>query len=56
LSALAASLATPFVLLASGRFGEALLIAAMAVLLWWKHRENIARLIAGTEGRIGQRA
>jgi acyl phosphate:glycerol-3-phosphate acyltransferase len=28
-------------------------LALMAILLYWKHRENIARLIAGTESRIG---
>jgi len=27
----------------------------MAALLWWKHRPNIERLLAGTEGRIGQK-
>ena len=31
-------------------------LAAMVVLLLWKHRENIARLRAGTEPRIGQKA
>ncbi len=30
-------------------------LAAMVVLLLWKHRENIARLRAGTESRIGQK-
>lgn len=56
LSALVASLAAPLALAASGRYAAALVIAAMAALLWWKHRENIARLIAGTESRIGQKA
>ncbi len=27
----------------------------IAVLVWWRHRANIARLIAGTEPRIGQK-
>ena len=31
-------------------------LAAMVVLLLWKHRENIARLRAGTEDRIGRKA
>ena len=31
------------------------LYALMAVLLWWRHAENIRRLIAGTEARIGDR-
>jgi glycerol-3-phosphate acyltransferase PlsY len=27
----------------------------MAAILWRKHRENIARLVAGEESRIGQK-
>lgn len=27
-------------------------VAAMVALLWWRHRENIARLRAGTESKI----
>lgn len=56
LSALVASLSAPLVVAANGRYADAAVIAAMAALLWWKHRENIARLIAGTESRIGQKA
>ena len=29
--------------------------ALLAVLLWWKHAENIKRLVARTEGKIGQK-
>lgn len=32
-----------------------LVFLIMAALLWWKHRPNIERLLAGTEGRIGQK-
>lgn len=32
-----------------------LALVVMAALLWWKHRPNIERLLAGTEGRIGQK-
>ncbi len=28
---------------------------ALAVLVWWRHRANIARLLAGTEPRVGRR-
>jgi glycerol-3-phosphate acyltransferase PlsY len=28
-------------------------VLVIAALLVWRHRENIARLIAGTESRIG---
>jgi glycerol-3-phosphate acyltransferase PlsY len=29
--------------------------AVIALLIWWRHRANIARLIAGTEPRIGEK-
>ena len=32
---------------------EVLALAVMAVLLIWRHRENINRLVAGTESKIG---
>jgi acyl phosphate:glycerol-3-phosphate acyltransferase len=32
-----------------------LAIAAMAVLLIWRHQDNIKRLIAGTESKLGQK-
>ncbi len=34
----------------------ATLAAALAILIWIMHRENIARLLAGTEPRIGQKS
>lgn len=55
LSALVASAATPLLLFALGHGGEAFVTAVMATLLWRKHAENIARLRAGTESRIGQK-
>jgi glycerol-3-phosphate acyltransferase PlsY len=55
LSALVASIATPLSLLIFGLPQAALMMALMAVLLWWKHRPNIRRLLAGEESRIGQR-
>ncbi len=54
LASLAAGLAAPVVLWSGGWPEEAVLFAAMAALLWWKHRANISRLLAGTEPRIGQ--
>lgn len=55
-AALAASAATPVVIVFMGAsFTIAAMFAAMAVLLWWKHAENIKRLLAGTEGKIGQK-
>ncbi len=38
-----------------GRFDLVLLFLALALLVLWKHRENIDRLISGTEPRIGGR-
>ena len=35
--------------------GIALALAAMAMLLGYRHRENITRLLKGTESRLGAR-
>ncbi len=56
LAALLASLAAPVALWGFGRHDEALIIGLMAALLWWKHRENISRLISRNESRIGQKS
>jgi glycerol-3-phosphate acyltransferase PlsY len=53
LAALVASLATPLFLWSDGYLQEAQLFALFTVLLWVKHRSNIARLGAGSEGKIG---
>ncbi len=53
LSALVAALGAPIALLLLGQTVAALLFATLSVLLFAKHRENIARLLAGTESRIG---
>lgn len=45
----------PVTAAAAGATGPLGLFAAMAVLVAFKHRANIARLIAGTEPRIGRR-
>ena len=55
LSALLASLVTPLVLAFVAGWQLALLFALLSVLLWWRHRENLARLMAGTETRIGEK-
>jgi acyl phosphate:glycerol-3-phosphate acyltransferase len=55
LSALVASAASPLVLWTLGLPAQAMALAIMAVILWVKHSENIARLRAGTEGRIGRK-
>ena len=56
LSALIASLVTPFVLWWFGHVTLAILFVVLTLLLFYMHRENIKRLQAGTEGKIGQRA
>jgi len=33
----------------------ALALAIMAGFLWWRHRENISRLLAGKESKLGQK-
>lgn len=53
LSALVASAATPFVALIMGQSDRFVVLAAMAAILIWRHRENIARLRAGTESKVG---
>jgi glycerol-3-phosphate acyltransferase PlsY len=55
LSALVASATVPCVLWFLGQCPEALLFLAMTLLLWFRHRENIARLINGSEGKIGNK-
>jgi glycerol-3-phosphate acyltransferase PlsY len=52
-SALAASAITPIFLWWYASPQLAILAAVMTVLLWYMHRDNIKRLQAGTEGKIG---
>ncbi|QGM45311.1 glycerol-3-phosphate 1-O-acyltransferase PlsY [Methylocystis heyeri] len=56
LSALLASVAAPASLWAFGHGDEAAVVALMTALLWWKHRENLSRLLSGQESRIGQKS
>ncbi len=53
LAALVASAATPFALWFMGDRPETVLFALLTVLLWIMHRANIARLVNGSEGKIG---
>ena len=52
---LASAVAAPVAAAALGKPHSAIALAVMAVILFWKHRDNIARLRAGTESRIGQK-
>jgi acyl phosphate:glycerol-3-phosphate acyltransferase len=54
-SALAACAAAPAIAAAAGRWDLAAFSAGIAVLVAWRHKANIARLLAGTEPRIGSK-
>ncbi|HET7679922.1 MAG TPA: glycerol-3-phosphate 1-O-acyltransferase PlsY [Xanthobacteraceae bacterium] len=54
LSALVASAATPAILWFMGYPAEAALFLILTALIWFMHRANIARLLNGTEGKIGR--
>jgi glycerol-3-phosphate acyltransferase PlsY len=53
LAGMIGALAAPVAAFAFARFTYVLLFAGFALLVLWKHRGNIARLIAGTEPRVG---
>ena len=53
LSALVASVLTPIMLWIFGHSALAALFALLTLLLIYMHRDNIKRLQAGTEGKIG---
>lgn len=55
LSALVAAVASPVALYLFGLPGHAAVLAVMSVIVFVKHRANIARLLAGTESKIGQK-
>ena len=55
LAALVASAASPFAVWLMGERPEAVLFALLTALLWIMHRANIARLVNGTESKIGGR-
>jgi glycerol-3-phosphate acyltransferase PlsY len=55
LSALVASFVTPLFLWWFGHAALASLFTVLTLLLFFMHRENIKRLQAGTEGKIGEK-
>lgn len=52
---MAAAISAPLTAAVMGRTDLVPLLAGFALLIVWKHRENIARLRAGTEPRVGKR-
>jgi len=55
LASLIAAIGAPIYAWLLGLQGVLVVLAAIALLLIWRHRENIARLAAGTESRLGQK-
>jgi glycerol-3-phosphate acyltransferase PlsY len=53
LSALVASAAVPCLLILVGERRIAVLFLIFTLLLYWRHADNIGRLLRGQEGRIG---
>ena len=53
LSALVASAAAPCLLVVGGETRIAVLFLIFTLLLYWRHADNIGRLLRGEEGRIG---
>ncbi len=50
-----AAIAAPVTAAIVGRFDLVLLFLGLAAIVLWKHRENIDRLLVGTEPRIGRK-
>jgi acyl phosphate:glycerol-3-phosphate acyltransferase len=51
---MAAAVSAPVTAAMTGRFDLVLLLLALALIVLWKHRENIERLLGGNEPRIGR--
>ena len=56
LSGMSAAMAAPIAAIALGYHAYAGVLILLAVLVLWLHRENIARLRAGTEPKVGSKA
>lgn len=56
LAALVAAALSPLWATLLGRPDTAALLMALALIVLWRHRENVARLRAGTEPRIGRKS
>ena len=56
IDALVGSIAAPLLFLLTGHITDGAACALMTLVLWWKHRANLQRLLQGTESRIGAKA
>ena len=54
LAGMSAAVVAPLAALALGEEREAVALAAIAALVLWQHRGNIARLRSGTEAKFGE--
>jgi len=50
---LAAAVAAPVLAFATGRTQAGILFIALAIIVFWKHRDNLSRLFEGTEPKVG---
>jgi len=55
LASLIAALFAPFAAALLLGWQSAIIVGAMSALLFWRHRGNIARLVAGSEPRLGEK-
>ena len=55
LAALTAAVVVPVVLWLLGQTGPAVLFLVMSTIVYIKHRQNISRLLSGTESKIGSK-
>ncbi len=55
LAGMTAALSAPVAAAAFGRFDLAILYLGFGLLVFWKHRANLERLLAGTEPRVGSK-
>jgi len=53
LAGLTAAATSPVAAALTGRFDLVLLLLALGLIVLWKHRENIDRLLSGTEPKVG---
>lgn len=54
LAGMLAAASAPVAAALLGRFDLVLLLLALALIVFWKHSENIVRLLDGTEPRVGR--
>lgn len=55
-SGMTAAVAAPIMAIVLGKGAEAVALIALALILIWRHSENLSRLLAGTEPKVGQKA